>query len=418
MQNIPTKGTGDQYTANEFNGNQNERENAVTDSGQSLGGDAFQLSRAAAINGAGADYYDDSGLADAYVLSKPGTSSLRSPPAYFEGMRIRFRPTNPNTGGSTVNVAGVDVVPILKEDGATALSPGDLVADRDAECRYDITAGAFLLKSGAPDATQTSRGIAYLGDQMIILENNAVDPNNDIDFSVGKFTFDDGTGEAISPTALSPPYTKQLDGVFVGGDAQGGLDTGTKAPLTTYHCFAVFDPTNGLSDFAFTTNPAGPSLVGNLVNYTKKRLVGAILTDGSSNIIAFLQVKNTFFYRALIVDAALVSTPTARTNYALTTPSGRKTEAILNCAWRSSATVGGGRAIIISDPDGVDQAPVFNSLFTFSGAKDSPSEIMDISAQIRVMTDTSSQIAVRATTTTDQLHVTTVGWVDHDIEVF
>ena len=288
MQNIPTKNTGDSYTAAEFNQSNDELKNQITDSGQALsGGDSFQISKANAVNAAGADYYDDSGVADAYVLSKPGTSSLRSPPAYFEGQRIRFRPTNNNTGGSTVNVAAVGVVSILKEDGVSALSPGDLTTANDAECRYDIGAGAFLLKAASPEATQSSKGIVYLRDQKSLISNNSVDPTNDIDFNSCRFTFDDGTGEV-----LASGYTKQLDAVFVAGNNQGGR-IGTLAD-GTYNCFRIYNPSNGLSDeiMADSMTPSLPA------GYTKKRYCGSILRE-SGAIVQFIQAGNYFFRRLL-----------------------------------------------------------------------------------------------------------------------
>ena len=97
-------------------------DNAVTSSGQTPStGNLNQLGIAMAINAAGADFYSDSGAADAYVLTAIGT--LRSPHAYFDGMRVRFRPDNANTGASTVNVA------TLSPFGAvvTVLVPGATV---------------------------------------------------------------------------------------------------------------------------------------------------------------------------------------------------------------------------------------------------------------------------------------------------
>jgi hypothetical protein len=380
MQNIPTKNTGDSYTSAEFNQSNDELKNAITDSGQTLSGsDSFQISQAASVNAAGADYYDDSGVADAYVLSKPGTSSLRSPPAYFEGMTIRFRPTNANTGGSTVNVAAVGVVSILKEDGVSALSPGDLTTANDVECRYDIGAGAFLLKAGSPDATKTSKGILFLGDQRIILSNNGVDPNNDIDFTVGRFTFDDGTGQAISNS-----YTKQLDATFVAGNNQGMLDTGTKAIDTWYHCFAIYNPTNGLRDYLASTSATSPTLPA---GYTKKRRIGAIRTDGSNNIIPFFQYEKWFQYPDRNFEIDITTPGNTGTLAVITTPLGIPTIAKLHVGFVANAT----RYLLVSSPDETNVAVTANSPYTLysnSGER--------FATEIDVKTDTSSQIRYRS----------------------
>jgi len=329
MKNIAIKVDGSSTVdSSELNSGWSEEKNAVLDSGQALSaGDDFQVSTAAAINAAGADYYDDLGVADAYVISKPGTSSLRSPPAYFEGQRIRFRPTNNNTGGSTVNVTGVGVVSILKEDGVSALSVGDLVTGQDAECRYDIVAGAFLLKSKAPDATQSSKGIAFLAGQRIISSNNAIDPTNDIDFSGGRFAFSDGTGEAIAPV-----YTKQLDAAWVAGNAQGGLPALLTIADTTYHCFALYSPTSGAVDYGFDTSVTAANLLADanviLAGITKYKRVWSI-TRRAGVISPFVQVGNRCYYKTEFASFS-ASVGTSAQTATLDTPLGIEVLALVN----------------------------------------------------------------------------------------
>lgn len=397
MENLPTKITGDQYTAAEFNVNQNERENAVTDSGQTLGVDQFQLSRAMSINAGGADYYSATGGPTAYVLTSVG--SLRSPSAYYNGQRIRFRPPTNNTGGATVNVGGVGVVSILKEDGVSALLPGDLTTSQDAECRYSISAAGFLLKAAAPDATQTSTGVSFLGDQRIILSNNSVDPNSDIDFGGGRFTFDDGSGEAIV-SAL----TKQLDSTWVAGNNQGGLDTGSKAIDTWYHSFAIHNPVNGNSDYLFSTSASSPTLPA---GYTKKRRIGSLRTDSSNNIIGFFQKGKRFQYKARITDINGVNPGVTGTLVAITTPLGVETQAMLLAHWSTGAA----RYLLITSPSEDNNAA--SSTFCTLSSSGIRSHI-----ELLVKTNTSSQIRHRANlSVTPALYlVFTLGWIDESLE--
>lgn len=396
MENIPTKNTGDTYSATEFNGNQSERKNAVTDSGQSLGGDLFQLSRANAINASGADYYDDSGVANAYVLSKPVSSSLRSPPAYFDGMRIRFRPSNANTGASTVNVTGIGVVSILKEDGASALSPNDLVTGRDAQCRYSLSAVAFLLQpKTADEATGTSKGTVFSGNQPITIANNSVDPANDIDFSGGKIIFDDGSGEITAS-----PITKQADGTWVQGNNQGGLDTGTPTADTWYYCYAIYNPTTGTSDALFTKTFGSPVLPS---GYTKKSYRGAIYANGST-LDGFTQIGKRFIWDAAALD--YTGTTTAGT-YPLTVPDQISTLAltihkIVNAAsWWSAYQLG--------------TTPTESN---FGGSFSSGNWAERNHTYVPVITDTSGQIGIVAISGAQAgTHdLTTLGWVDSNIE--
>lgn len=354
MQNIATKNTGDSYTSAEFNSSNNELKNTVQDSGQALSGaDDFQISKASAVNASGADYYDSSGPADAYVLTKPGTVSLRSPEAYFEGMRIRFRPNATNTGASTVNVAAIGVVSVLKADGVSALSPGDLSTDNDAECRYDITAGAFLLQAPAPEATKTSKGVVFLGDQRIILSNNSVDPVNDIDFSGGRFTFDDGTGQETSPT-----LTKQLDGTWVQGDNQGGRDPASPLVATGYYfVYAIYNPTNGLSDYVFTDSLGVVTVPG----YTKKRYIGAVLRFASA-IIPFFQVNKYFYLNPDLVLVPSFTITASAVPQLVGSPLGLQTIAMLNvsCAFTNPATAENG-VVRIFTPGSSDPTPTRNN---------------------------------------------------------
>lgn len=407
MDNIPTKSTGDLFTAVEYNPSQDELENSVTDSGQALGGDRFQLSRGMAINASGADYYDDSGVADAYVLSKPGTSSLRSPPAYFEGMRIRFRPTNNNTGASTVNVTGVGAVSILKEDGASALSSGDLTTARDAECRYDITAGAFLLKKGAPEATQASKGIVFLRDQRVLTSNNVVDPVNDIDFSGGRFTFDDGTGEAVAPA-----YTKQLDAVFVGGNNQGGLDTGAISD-NTYHCFAIYNPTNGIADYLFSLSPTTPTLPA---GYTKKRLVWTIVR-ASGAIRIYTQAGNRCYLQTE-VQSFNGNVVNVEQTQPIDVPSGLDFLALVNAKFRIT-----GPGVVLAylrlyPPSGNNDVVTLTN-----GQVASESENLgggwrvNSTSAFEVLTDTNRQIKLKSSTTLASVtNVGLRGWIHLHLE--
>lgn len=127
-------------------------DNAVTSSGQTPStGNLNQLGIAMAINASGADFYSDSGTANAYVLTAIGT--LKSPHAYFDGMRARFRPDNANTGASTVNVATLGVKSIKRPDGTTAASAGDIPANADVELRYDLANGVFVLSGASVQPT-------------------------------------------------------------------------------------------------------------------------------------------------------------------------------------------------------------------------------------------------------------------------
>lgn len=152
---------------------------------------------------------------------------------------------------------------------------------------------------------------------MPTLANNSTDANNDIDFSTG-FCWDLSTNIKITNIAL----TKRLDATFVAGTNQGGLDTGSKANSTWYACFAI-SKADGTADFLFSTSATAPTMP---TDYINKRRIGSIRTDGSGNIMKFLQFGNDFLWDTEIVEATYTAlNPTTINNLTLTTPIGIKT---------------------------------------------------------------------------------------------
>lgn len=137
-------------------------ESVITDAGGTLiETDSLQFRQAINSYASIANFYIDTGTATEYVLNPQG--SFKSPidaPSTWNGMLIRFRPTNNNIGVATLRLAGLNgglPFNILRENG-TAIQANDLSTDREAILRYDLTASAFLL-STVPNASETVAGI-------------------------------------------------------------------------------------------------------------------------------------------------------------------------------------------------------------------------------------------------------------------
>jgi len=146
MQPIPDKSTGDELTAEEWNNIPDEVENAITSTGIVLSGaDRYQLTKTVCNYVASGDYYDDVGTTNNYVLSKIG--NRRAPTDYLDGLRVRFKAANTNTGASTVNVDSLGVKTIKKEDGTTDVIAGDIPTGEHIELIYDIDNDVFVLYS-------------------------------------------------------------------------------------------------------------------------------------------------------------------------------------------------------------------------------------------------------------------------------
>jgi len=87
-------------------------------------------------------YYTDSGIADAYVLSI--VSPNVSPDRLRTGMVIRWRTSNSNTGASTINVVGLGLKDVKRQDGTTDPFVGEISDSKENKAVYDGTVFRLL----------------------------------------------------------------------------------------------------------------------------------------------------------------------------------------------------------------------------------------------------------------------------------
>jgi hypothetical protein len=110
--------------------------------------------------------------------------------------------------------------------------------------------------------------------------------STDIVIPAGAYSATDGTYMGV-PTSV----TKEIDGSWVEGTAQGGLDTGAVAINSTYYVFVIHNPTTETTDALFSLSQGSPVMPS---GYTKKRLVGFIRTDESSLVNEWHVVWSSF----------------------------------------------------------------------------------------------------------------------------
>lgn len=176
MAKFDSKVDGNQVSGDEYNNIVVGLKNVITSSDQTIDSSNTQITKGIADYAAVGTFYADSGTANAYVLSSIG--SRLAPNAYAEGMEIRFRAGNSNTGASTVNVAGLGLKNIKKADGSTDIESGDISTDYDTRARYDGT--VFRLSSfsdinnlsingklNSPQTTQTISSGAITYNQLV-----------------------------------------------------------------------------------------------------------------------------------------------------------------------------------------------------------------------------------------------------------
>lgn len=143
----------------DLNGFKAENNNLILGSGQALNtGDNQQTHKAVAAYAGNGDFFDETGAADAYVLAALGAKV--APPAYTEGMRVRFVAGNTNTGPSTINVSGLGVKN-LTQPGGVNLDAGFILAGDRLLAEYDSANGRFEVRT-VLQATESRLGGAEI----------------------------------------------------------------------------------------------------------------------------------------------------------------------------------------------------------------------------------------------------------------
>ena len=279
-----------------------EEQNAITSSGQTLipladPANNTQLSQAMARYASGGKFGVDSGAADAYVISATGT--FTPPDAYFDGMEISFYAINASTGASTVNAYSIGVVDLVQEDG-TALTTDFIDTIVLTKATYDSGAGKFFVNQAAGvDAVSTASFSGFING--LITSNNAIDALKDIDIADGSCRDATNTENMVLASALG----KRLDATWtVGGTPAatvGGLDTGSIAADSWYYIWLIKRTDTGVVDALFSLSSTAPTMP---TNYDKKRLIAAVLTDATPDIIAYYQYGGQFIWDVLVEDVS------------------------------------------------------------------------------------------------------------------
>lgn len=114
-----------------------------------------------------------------------------------------------------------------------------------------------------------------------VVENDVSDLNRNVKFNTGFAS--SASGDVISLTA---PLVKLLNAAWVVGDNQGGLFSGAIAPDTTYHLFAIKDPLANSVDCGFDIDV---NAANRPAAYTEFHRIASLYTDGSSDLVQFLQ---------------------------------------------------------------------------------------------------------------------------------
>ena len=287
-----------------------------------------------------ADFFVDSGTADAYVLS-PLTNNY-APHAYKDGQRIRFVPDNTNTGASTVNVSALGLKDIYYK-GST-LAAGALTAGDRVTIEYDLAAARFNLISSdaltglSPAVRDIARGL--------VVRNNVTNPNYQVDVDADEIVLQNSAGAALKFNAVNLTADITASGA-------NGLDTGVEASNTWYFVWAIGKADGTLASL-LSLSPTAPTMPA---GYTYRALLGAIYNDGSSNFIRIVQEGDTVRRtNATALSGGVATTLTAINTSAIVPLTAKRV-----FGYMAVVATGAGGNLIVSDVNSLNEILLRNS---------------------------------------------------------
>jgi hypothetical protein len=332
--------------------------------------------------------------------------SVKASTALFSALSTDFRVVvNKAASGNTAS--------LLYQDGFSGRAEIGLMGDDNFHFKVssngaswidalDINATTGIVSaamgfSGSPDPTYLRGFLAGL-----TLANDATSPNTVLDIAAGVANADDNSllmklGAAITKTT----------GAWAAGSGNGALDTGTVAASAWYHAYLIARTDTGAVDALFSQSATSPTMPS---GYTKKRRIGAILTDASAHIVAFSQNGDEFLW-ATSVNAANTVIGTSATLIALAVPPGVKVNALLR-GYVNTTNGPGFASVLINSPDeaGVGSNATVGNVTQTAGASSLPTAGFGM---LNVRTNTSQQIrAVSASASGNILGLATFGWID------
>ncbi len=225
-----------------------------------------------------------------------------------------------------------------------------------------------------------------------------------VGIAAGAACADDGE----TALTLSSAWTKDISSTFAAGTGNGALDTGAIANSTWYHVF-VIGKTDGTEDVLISTSLASPTMP---TGYTLKRRIGSILTDGSAQIVDFIQVGDRFIWKVLVLDVNETNPGTAEATATLRVPP----DVRMWARWVGHLDLGGAGSsgVRIYPTDVTDAAPSDSAVpLAHMGLVDVGANDAEWSNG-EVLTDTSKQVHYRcsASDASTRLLLAVESWVD------
>lgn len=230
--------------------------------------------------------------------------------------------------------------------------------------------------------------------------SNAADADHDITIAAG-FARDSANAADLLLTAA---MTKQIDATWAAGSAAGGLFTGAVGNTTWYHVFLIKKTSDNTIDAGFDTSVTAANIPA---GYAAYRRLGAVLTNGSANIVAFTQVGDVFLWTDPPLDINGVTVTGTTALQTLSVPLGVRT--IARIVFQVVRAVGDS-TMYLATPDQADEAAALTTAPLGQGRGASAG--LYGAGEAHILTNTSSQIQAAADGADRLLYISTSGWID------
>lgn len=271
--------------------------------------------------------------------------------------------------------------------------------------------GTLYFDTGSTWQQVAAALVSTLAEQFasLTLSNAATNPSTTLGIAQGAASSDDAAVANRVLMTLTASITKTT-AAWVVGTGNGGLDTGAIAASTWYHVWLIERTDTGVVDALFSLSASSPTMP---TNYTKKRRIGSVLTDGSSALNYFSQDGDYFVWATVPALNVNTNNPgTSAVSATLSTPLNLTVLAIVNV--QVNDTGANARQVLLSDLAQGDAAPSLTVAPLYSVGTGVGVTALDLGAQVTVRTNTSSQIRYRFISSSAALtmRIATVGWFD------
>jgi hypothetical protein len=190
------------------------------------------------------------------------------------------------------------------------------------------------------------------------------------------------------------------------GTGNGALDTGAIATSTWYHVWLIARSDTGVVDVLVSTSATAPTMP---TSYDRKRRIGSLKTNGSSQWTLFQQNGDEFLLDTPVLDVDISNLSTsAATQTLASVPTGVVVDALANVGIQSTSV---GINVYLSALSVSDLAPS-NTVAPGASLRTLVTSVANWQSGLKIRTNTSAQVRARADASSTTLRMATLGWVD------